>query len=225
MNTIEIKNVMFSFNAIPLFNNISLEVGHGEFLYLVGQSGSGKTTLLRLLYMDLFPKIGEVVVGGYSSMTIKNKQIPYLRRKVGVIFQDFKLLEDRNVYDNIAFVLRVTGWKNKDIDKAVMNVLDDVGLQHKRFNYPHELSGGEQQRVSLARAIVNDPFILLADEPTGNLDPNVGAEIIKLLEDINKRGTSVIMATHNYGWVKKFSHRIVQLSDGNLLEVAIAQRS
>jgi len=225
MNTIEIKNVMFSFNAIPLFNNISLEVGHGEFLYLVGQSGSGKTTLLRLLYMDLFPKIGEVVVGGYSSMTIKNKQIPYLRRKVGVIFQDFKLLEDRNVYENIAFVLRVTGWKNKDIDKAVMNVLDDVGLQHKRFNYPHELSGGEQQRVSLARAIVNDPFILLADEPTGNLDPNVGAEIIKLLEDINKRGTSVIMATHNYGWVKKFSHRIVQLSDGNLLEVAIAQKN
>jgi len=225
MNTIEIKNVMFSFNAIPLFNSISLEVGHGEFLYLVGQSGSGKTTLLRLLYMDLFPKIGEVIVGGYSSMTIKNKQIPYLRRKVGVIFQDFKLLEDRNVYDNIAFVLRVTGWKNKDIDKAVMNVLDDVGLQHKRFNYPNELSGGEQQRVSLARAIVNDPFILLADEPTGNLDPNVGAEIIKLLEDINKRGTSVIMATHNYGWVKKFPHRIVQLSDGNLLEVAIAQRS
>ena len=216
---------MFSFNAIPLFNSISLEVGHGEFLYLVGQSGSGKTTLLRLLYMDLFPKIGEVIVGGYSSMTIKNKQIPYLRRKVGVIFQDFKLLEDRNVYDNIAFVLRVTGWKNKDIDKAVMNVLDDVGLQHKRFNYPNELSGGEQQRVSLARAIVNDPFILLADEPTGNLDPNVGAEIIKLLEDINKRGTSVIMATHNYGWVKKFPHRIVQLSDGNLLEVAIAQRS
>lgn len=225
MNTIEINNVMFSFNAIPLFNSISLEVGHGEFLYLVGQSGSGKTTLLRLLYMDLFPKIGEVIVGGYSSMTIKDKQIPYLRRKVGVIFQDFKLLEDRNVYENIAFVLRVTDWKEKDIDKAVMTVLDDVGLQHKRFNYPHELSGGEQQRVSLARAIVNDPFILLADEPTGNLDPNVGAEIIKLLEDINKRGTSVIMATHNYGWVKKFPHRIVQLSEGNLLEVALAQRS
>ena len=221
MNTIEVKNVMFSFNAVPLFNSISLEVKHGEFLYLVGQSGSGKTTLLRLLYMDLFPKIGEVIVGGYSSAAIKEKQIPLLRRKVGIIFQDFKLLEDRNVYENIAFVLRVTGWKTKDIDKAVMSVLDDVGLLSKRFNYPTELSGGEQQRVSLARAIVNDPFILLADEPTGNLDPNVGGEIIKLLEEINKRGTSVIMATHNYAWVKKSPHRIAQLADGNLLDVAL----
>jgi len=138
-----------------------------------------------------------------------------------VIFQDFKLLEDRNVYENIAFVLEVTGWKNKDIEKAVMSVLDDVGLLNKRFNYPNELSGGEQQRVSLARAIVNDPFILLADEPTGNLDPNVGGEIIKLLEEINQRGTSVIMATHNYSWVKKFPHRITQLSDGNLLNVEL----
>jgi cell division transport system ATP-binding protein len=221
MNSIEVKDVMFSFNAIPLFNSISIEIEHGEFIYLVGKSGSGKTTLLRLLYMDLFPKIGEVVVGGYSSVTIRNKQIPYLRRKVGVIFQDFKLLEDRNVYENIAFVLHVTGWKNKDIEKAVMSVLDDVGLLHKRFNYPNELSGGEQQRVSLARAIINDPFILLADEPTGNLDPNVGGEIIKLLEEINQRGTSVIMATHNYSWVKKFPHRIAQLSDGNLLEVEL----
>jgi cell division transport system ATP-binding protein len=171
--------------------------------------------------MDLFPKIGEIVVGGYSSSTIKNKQIPLLRRKVGVIFQDFQLLEDRNVYENVAFVLRVTGWKTKDIEKAVMGVLDDVGLLHKRFNYPNELSGGEQQRVSLARAVVNDPFILLADEPTGNLDPSVGGEIIKLLEEINKRGTSVIMATHNYAWVKKSPHRIAQLADGNLLEVAL----
>jgi len=221
MSFIELKDIQFAFDSQPVFNNISLTLDQGEFLYLVGQSGSGKTTLLRLLYMDLIPKSGTVDIGGYSSATIKKNQIPYLRRKIGVIFQDFKLLEDRNVYDNIAFVLEVTGWKNKDIQKAVLSVLNDVGLSHKRSNFPHELSGGEQQRVALARAIVNDPFVLLADEPTGNLDPTVGMEIIKLLEDVNKRGTAVIMATHNYGLVKKYPHRISQLNEGKLLEVQL----
>lgn len=221
MSFIQIKDCEFSFDTQQVFHTINLELNQGEFLYLVGQSGSGKTTLLRLLYMDLFPTSGEVSVGGYSSATIKPSQIPFLRRKIGVIFQDFKLLEDRTIYDNIAFVLHVTGWKNKDIQKAVLSVLNDVGLSHKRSNYPHELSGGEQQRVALARAIVNDPFVLLADEPTGNLDPTVGMEIIKLLEEVNKRGTSVIMATHNYGLVKKHPHRIAQLNDGKLLEVQL----
>jgi cell division transport system ATP-binding protein len=221
MNFIELKDVNFSFETQPVFNQINLEMSQGEFLYLVGQSGSGKTSLLRLLYMDLLPKSGIVAIGGYSSSTIKKKQIPYLRRKVGVIFQDFKLLEDRTIYENIAFVLHVTDWKTKDIQKAVLGVLNDVGLSHKRSNYPNELSGGEQQRVALARAIVNDPFVLLADEPTGNLDPTVGMEIIRLLEEINKRGTAVIMATHNYGLVKKYPHRIAQLVDGKLLEVQL----
>jgi len=221
MSFIEIKDAEFSFDTQRVFNQINLEMKQGEFLYLVGQSGSGKTTLLRLLYMDIFPTSGAVSIGGYSSTTIKKSQIPFLRRKVGVIFQDFKLLEDRSIYDNIAFVLHVTGWKTKDIQKAVLSVLKDVGLSHKRSNFPHELSGGEQQRVALARAIVNDPFVLLADEPTGNLDPTVGMEIIKLLEEVNKRGTAVIMATHNYGLVKKYPHRIGQLSDGKLLEVQL----
>ncbi len=221
MNFIELKDVQFSFETQQVFNQINLEMNQGEFIYLVGQSGSGKTTLLRLLYMDLLPKSGAVAIGGYSSSTIKKSQIPYLRRKIGVIFQDFKLLEDRTIYENIAFVLHVTGWKTKDIQKAVLSVLNDVGLSHKRSNYPNELSGGEQQRVALARAIVNDPFVLLADEPTGNLDPTVGIEIIRLLEEVNKRGTAVIMATHNYGLVKKYPHRIAQLAEGKLLEVEL----
>jgi cell division transport system ATP-binding protein len=224
MSFIQLKNVTFSFDKQNVFSQINLEMSQGEFLYLVGQSGSGKTTLLRLLYMDIFPTEGEVLIGGYSSSIIKKKQIPYLRRKIGIIFQDFKLIEDKTVYENIAFVLHVTGWKSKDIQKAVLSVLNDVGLSHKRSNYPHELSGGEQQRVALARAIVNDPFVLLADEPTGNLDPTVGMEILNLLENINKRGTAVIMATHNYGLVKKYPHRIAQLNEGKLFEVQLKKK-
>jgi cell division transport system ATP-binding protein len=221
MSFIELQNVSFKFGNKPVFEQITLNMDQGDFLYLVGQSGSGKTTLLRLLYMDLFPTAGNVQIGGYSSINIKKKKIPFLRRKIGIIFQDFKLLEDRTIYENLAFVLHVTGKKQKDIQKSVLKVLSDVGLSDKQNSLPNELSGGEQQRVVLARAIVNEPFVLLADEPTGNLDPTVGLEILSLLEDINKKGTSVIMATHNYGLVKKFPHRIIQLIDKRMQEVEL----
>jgi cell division transport system ATP-binding protein len=221
MSFIELQDVSFSFDSNPVFEKITLNLEQGEFVYLVGQSGSGKTTLLRLLYMNLFPTVGNVLIGGYSSSAIKRRKIPYLRRKIGVLFQDFKLLEDRNVYENIAFVMQVTGRKKKDIQKSVLKVLSDVGLNHKRSNFPNELSGGEQQRVALARAIVNEPFVLLADEPTGNLDPTVGLEILSLLEKINANGTAVIMATHNYGLVKKFPHKIYQIIDRKIVEVEL----
>lgn len=221
MSFIELQDISFAFDSNPVFEKITLNLEQGEFVYLVGQSGSGKTTLLRLLYMNLFPTVGNVLIGGYSSSTIKRRKIPYLRRKIGVLFQDFKLLEDRNVYENIAFVMQVTGRKKKDIQKSVLKVLSDVGLNHKRSNFPNELSGGEQQRVALARAIVNEPFILLADEPTGNLDPTVGLEILSLLEKINANGTAVIMATHNYGLVKKFPHKIYQIIDRKIVEVEL----
>jgi cell division transport system ATP-binding protein len=221
MSFIELQNVGFSFGNNSVFEQINLNMDQGDFIYLVGQSGSGKTTLLRLLYMDIFPTAGDVNIGGYSSKNMRKKKIPLLRRKIGIIFQDFKLLEDRNIYDNIAFVLHVTGKKQKDIQKSVLKVLSDVGLSDKLKSLPNELSGGEQQRVVLARAIVNDPFVLLADEPTGNLDPTVGLEILSLLEDINRKGTSVIMATHNYGLVKKFPHRIIQLIDKRIQEVEL----
>jgi len=197
---------------------VSLHVANGEFVFLVGPSGAGKSTLLRLIYMDEFPSDGQVVVGPYVSTTMNRKKIPYLRRKVGVIFQDFKLLEDRDIFENIAIAMRVTGEKSYEIKKRVMHILTQVGLYHKRNDFPRNLSGGEQQRVAIARAVVNRPAILLADEPTGNLDPEVTEEILRLLFRINSGGTAVLMATHNISLVENFGQRIVQLKDGALLE-------
>jgi cell division transport system ATP-binding protein len=182
-------------------------------------SGSGKSTLLRLIYMDLMPEKGNVIVGKYNSATISRRAQPYLRRTLGIIFQDFRLLEDRSVYDNVAFTLHVTGIKGKEIRKRVLRALADVGLSHQRNKMMHELSGGEQQRVAVARALVNSPDVLLADEPTGNLDPATSEEILQLLKNINTRGTAVVMATHNYEIVGKVHERILQVENGRVFDV------
>ncbi|TDI91901.1 MAG: cell division ATP-binding protein FtsE [Caldithrix sp.] len=198
-------------------DGVNLEVRNGEFVYLVGPTGAGKTSVLKLIYMEEFPDEGYVLVDEYSSQDIRDKEIPYLRRKLGIIFQDFKLLEDRDVFENVAFVLRVTGARSRDIKKKTLRALGEVGLSHKSRKMPEELSGGEQQRVAIARAIVNEPFILLADEPTGNLDPKTAVEILSLLDKLNARGTAVLMATHNYELVNNTSKRIVSIKNGRTL--------
>jgi cell division transport system ATP-binding protein len=216
---ISFTNVSFSFGNSVVLHDVSLQVKPGEFVFLVGQTGCGKSTLLRLMYMDITPQRGSVVVGKYSSATIAETEKPHLRRTLGIIFQDFRLLEDRNIFDNVAFTLHVTGAKGTDIKKRVLHALADVGLSHQRNKMPHELSGGEQQRVAVARALVNNPVVLLADEPTGNLDPDTSHEILELLKNINTRGTAVVMATHNLNLVRKMHERIVQLQDGKLVEI------
>ncbi|HLP16558.1 MAG TPA: ATP-binding cassette domain-containing protein [Bacteroidota bacterium] len=218
---VQLYNVTAGFDKHIVFDGISLDVNTGEFISVVGASGTGKSTLLRLIYMDLLPKKGLVRVGDYSSDTITRRQIPYLRRKLGIVFQDFKLLEDRSAFDNIAFALQVTGAKNADITRKVTAVMGRVGLSHRRNAMPRQLSGGEQQRIAIARALVNEPFILLADEPTGNLDPLTAYDILRLLIDINAQGTAVIMTTHNYELVRKSKGRIVQLKDKKASEVQL----
>ena len=211
---IEFYNVSVISNGRNLLTGVSLKINKGEFVYLIGKTGAGKTTLLRLIYSDLLPSQGNVIVDKFSSSTIRKHQIPYLRRKVGVVFQDFKLLPDRNVYDNIAFALQAVGAGKREIKSRVLSLLTQVGLNHKRYHMPNLLSGGEKQRVAIARALANEPFILLADEPTGNLDPEASRGIIKLLEKINKSGTAVCMATHNYDLIRHAPHRTVVLENG-----------
>ena len=218
---VKLSNVCVSFNQQLVLDHVNLEIKAGEFVSLVGTTGTGKSTLLRLLYMDLIPDSGSVSVGKFLSGTISSKKIPLLRRKLGVVFQDFKLLEDRSVYDNVAFSLYVTNARIADIKKKVLNVLANVGLSHKRNSMPHQLSGGEQQRVAIARALVNEPILLLADEPTGNLDPTTSLDILKLLKDINTQGTAVLMATHNYDLVRKAQGRIVQIKDRKVFDVKL----
>jgi len=198
--------------------DITFQLDKGEFLFIVGPSGSGKSTLLRLIYMDLFPTRGEVKVAGYSSSTIRNSDIPILRRKIGVIFQDFKLLPYKNIYENVAFALEVTNTPKRKIKKKVINTLAEVGISHKRHNYPHQLSGGEQQKVAIARALVREPFILIADEPTGNIDPEGTDEIVKLLLNINASGTAVLMATHEKELVANAPKRKIVLEEGKIVE-------
>lgn len=220
---IRFEKVSVSFDNQPILLNVDLHIKPGEFISLVGESGVGKTTLLRLIYFDVFPDNGTVSVAQYSSEKIirlrRKREIPKLRRKVGVVFQDFKLLEDRNVYDNVAFALQVTGVKRNEIGKRVLRVLADVGLSHKRDSMPEELSGGEQQRVVFARALVNEPIVLLADEPTGNLDPTTAMDLLQLMKTINSRGTAVVLATHNYELVRKTTGRIIQIKDGKVSEI------
>jgi cell division transport system ATP-binding protein len=211
---IEFYNVSVKSSNRNLLSGASLKINKGEFVYLIGKTGAGKTTLLRLIYCDLFPSTGNVIVDKFSSSTIKKKQIPYLRRKVGVVFQDFKLLPDRNVYDNIAFALQAVGARKRAIKSRVLSLLTQVGLNHKRYHMPTTLSGGEKQRAAIARALANEPFILLADEPTGNLDPEASRGIVELLEKINKSGTAVCMATHNYELIRYAPHRTIVLENG-----------
>ncbi len=218
------NHVDFSYNNQPVFQDLTLEIEHGEFVFLVGKSGVGKSTLLKLIYMQCFPQSGYIQVGEYSSETITPKEIPYLRRKLGIIFQDFQLLNDRNIYDNLSFVLNVIGTPKKDIKKKIFYALTEVGLAHKQYSMPSELSGGEKQRVAIARAIINDPFLILADEPTGNLDPETADEILEILKKINMRGTSVIFATHNYELVRSFNTKIIKLENGKAVKVLLKKK-
>jgi cell division transport system ATP-binding protein len=216
---IHFENVSVSYNSQQILQDITLGIKPGDFISLVGESGVGKTTLLKLIYFDLLPDEGNVSIAGFTSSTIRKRDIPKIRRQIGVVFQDYKLLEDKNVYDNVAFALHVTGVKRNEIGNRVLRVLADVGLSHKRDSMPEELSGGEQQRVVFARALVNEPIVLLADEPTGNLDPTTALDILQLMKLINSRGTAVILATHNYDIVRKAGGRIIQIKDGKVSEI------
>ena len=198
----------------PAVNEISLHVDRGEFVFIVGDSGSGKSTLIRMLLKELEPTSGTITVGGRVLSTMKRKQIPQYRRRVGVVFQDFRLLEDRNVYENVAFAQRAVGVSGRKLKKRVPEVLRQVGLAEKYKSYPHQLSGGEQQRVAIARAIVNKPDVLLADEPTGNLDPTNSYEVMKLLDEINEGGTTVLVVTHNRELVNQFKKRVITMKRG-----------
>jgi cell division transport system ATP-binding protein len=203
-----------------VLTNVSLSVRRGEFIYLVGRVGSGKSSLIKTLNAQIPLKEGTGLVAGYNLSKLKRKDIPYLRRKIGIVFQDFQLLTDRSVSANLEFVLKATGWKNKhEIDTRIGEVLEKVGLGLKGYKMPHQLSGGEQQRVVIGRALLNDPDIILADEPTGNLDPETSEGILKLLTDISKTGRAVIVATHNYTLLKKFTAKTIKCEDGKLIEV------
>jgi len=203
-----------------VLTNVNLSVGKGEFIYLVGKVGSGKSSLIKTLNAQIPLKGGTALIAGYNLVKIKRKEIPFLRRKIGIVFQDFQLLTDRSVNENLEFVLRSTGWKNKqEIETRIGKVLDKVGLGLKGYKMPHQLSGGEQQRVVIGRALLNDPAIILADEPTGNLDPETSEGIIRLLTDISRTGRAVVVATHNYTLLKKFSARTLKCEDGKLIQV------
>jgi cell division transport system ATP-binding protein len=203
-----------------VLSNVNLSVRKGEFIYLVGRVGSGKSSLIKTLNAQIAFKEGTGLVAGYNLSVLKKREIPYLRRKIGIVFQDFQLLIDRSVNENLEFVLKATGWKNKNaIDTRIGEVLEKVGLGLKGYKMPHQLSGGEQQRVVIGRALLNDPDIILADEPTGNLDPETSEGILRLLTDISKTGRAVVVATHNYTLLKKFSARTLKCDDGKLIEV------
>ena len=202
---------------IEVLQSIDLKVAEGEFVFLIGRTGSGKSSLLKTLYGELPLHFGDATIAGYQLRGLTKKEIPYLRRKLGIVFQDFQLLTDRNVLENLFFVLKATGWKNKhDMKERAYQVLEKVGLQTKDYKIPAELSGGEQQRLVIARALLNDPKVILADEPTGNLDPEVSDEIMNLLKSISKEGTSVLMATHDYRIIQKFGGTVYRLSNRNI---------
>ena len=215
---IELKEVTKEYSkGIAALNGINLKIDQGEFVFIVGDSGSGKSTLIRLLLKELEPTSGSITVMKKNLGKMRHKSIPFYRRKIGVVFQDFRLLQDRNVYENIAFALRVTEAPTRVLKTKVPAALSLVGLAQKYKSYPKELSGGEQQRVAIARAIVNEPSILLADEPTGNLDPANSWEIMKLLEEANNRGTTVIVVTHNHEIVNAMQKRVVTMQKGNIV--------
>lgn len=216
---IKLEHVSKSYTAgIPALNDVSLDIEEGEFVFIVGDSGSGKSTLIKLLLKELEPTEGTITINNKKLNKIKRRQIPKFRRNIGVVFQDFRLLIDRNIYDNVAFAQKVIGESNRSIKKNVPSMLSMVGLAAKYRSYPRQLSGGEQQRVAIARALINEPKILLADEPTGNLDNHNAWEIMKLLEEINSRGTTVVVVTHNLEIVKAMNKRVITMKKGVVVE-------
>ena len=218
---IHFDKVKIKINDKKNLSNINLTVDEKDFIYLIGKTGSGKSSILRTIYADMPINIGEARVLEYNLTTIKRKEIPFLRRKIGVIFQDFKLLPDRSVAKNLEFVLKATEWKNKQkIEERIVNVLEKVKMNDYSNRYPHELSGGEKQRVSIARALLNNPKLVLADEPTGNLDPATSMEIMNILNSINLNGTSIIMATHDYDLISKNPKKTIRIEDDRLFELS-----
>ena len=215
---IELSNVVKTYDpGVKALNGISLKIDDGEFVFLVGPSGSGKSTIIKLLTAELEPTAGSVLVNGFVLEKIRPRAVPYLRRTLGVIFQDFRLISDKSVYENVAFAMRVIGAPEKEIQKRVPYVLELVGLETKGRRLPNELSGGEQQRVAIARALVNNPSVIIADEPTGNLDPARSLEIMMLLEQINALGTTVLVVTHERELVNRFTKRVVAISEGRII--------
>lgn len=219
-DVIFLSNVTVSYDSRPILAGVDFTLSTGEFCYVIGKTGVGKSSFLKLLYRDVKPDTGVIRVADFDVTNLPEKKVPFLRRRIGVVFQDFQLLPDRNVFDNVAFALRVTGQGKKLIKKRVMEVLGLVGLSHKRIAMPNDLSGGEKQRVVIARALANEPRLLLADEPTGNLDPEASASIMELLQQINNRGMAVLMVTHDYDVIRKFPKRTVQITDGQLKEIS-----
>ena len=215
---IELTNVVKTYDpGVKALNGISMKIDDGEFVFLVGPSGSGKSTIIKLLTAELEPTSGSVLFNGFVLEKIRQRAIPYLRRTLGVIFQDFRLIENKTVYDNVAFAMRVIGAAESEIKKRVPYVLELVGLENKGRRLPHELSGGEQQRVAIARALVNNPSVIIADEPTGNLDPARSLEIMMLLEQINALGTTVMVVTHEKELVNRFTKRVVAIDEGRII--------
>ncbi|MBK7388494.1 MAG: ATP-binding cassette domain-containing protein [Bacteroidetes bacterium] len=218
-NIIKLENASIFQKKNLILNNVNLDIHKGEFVYLIGKTGSGKSSLLKVLYGDIKLTQGEGAVAGYNLRKIKTKEIPFLRRKLGIVFQDFQLLTDRSARENLEFVLKATGWKDKNkISDRINEVLNKVALGTKGFKMPHELSGGEQQRLAIARALLNDPDVILADEPSGNLDPETSNEIMNLFFEISRSGRAVVMATHNYSLIEKFPARIVKFDQGKVFD-------
>ena len=220
-NIIKIENGSVFQHERKILSDINLTIDEGEFVYLIGRSGSGKSSLLKTLYGELPATEGRFTIDEFNLNSIKRKEIPYLRRKIGIIFQDFQLLYDRNVEDNLSFVLKATGWDDdSSIDRRIKDVLQLVGLQDKRKAMPHHLSGGEQQSVAIARALLNSPSVILADEPTGNLDPETTNDVIRLLRRIQDNKTTILMATHNYNLIMKYPSRVIKCEGGKISESA-----
>ncbi len=212
---IEFRGVHKTYDTgIKALRDVNIQIDKGEFVFIVGASGAGKSTFLKLIMREETANAGDVIVNGYDLSRLKRRQVPYFRRTMGIVFQDFRLINKMNVYDNVAFAMRVTGASNKEIRRRVPYILGLVGLQEKARSYPPELSGGEQQRVGLARALVNNPSMIIADEPTGNVDPEMSHEIVELLSEINRRGTTVLMVTHEHSLVHEFHHRVITIREG-----------
>ncbi len=217
---LELKDAAIFQRESLILSDVSITIEKGEFVYLIGKTGTGKSSFMKTLYGDLPLQKGSGHIVGFDLSTLKEKDIPFLRRKLGVVFQDFKLLNDRTVKDNLLFVLNATGWKDKSaMDNKIDEVLDKVGMKTKSFKYPYQLSGGEQQRIGIARALLNDPELILADEPTGNLDPQTSVEVMQVLQEINKNGNTILMATHDYALLLKYPSKTLKCDENQIFEV------